>query len=101
MIVRCEKCNGLTYTAQIKTFRNGSSHIEIICSTCGKHLTYAKSPLTSATTEKAEDFVFKSGKHSGKVLSEVFALDPGYITWFANEGNGLPSQMCKDYLGRV
>lgn len=64
-----------------QTFSNGTVHIKLTCSTCGKHHGYK--PQT-----KGPDRVLEFGKHKGKTLKYVYDNDKTYLVWLMSNSSG-------------
>ena len=70
----CQHCEtkfqiGITYRAGI--------HLQLDCPECGKFVKYLPQDIRPA------ECIVSFGKHSGRTIEEIYAINPGYIHWLS------------------
>ena len=61
------------------TFRDGTRHIEALCSLCGRHIKYV-------SQRPPEEQILYFGRYKGRLILDVVHEDPSYAAWLRDAG---------------
>ena len=78
-----------------RIFKDGSRHIESTCAVCGK---YIKFEPTIKSDKELAIWIMPIGKHKGKGLNDIAALDPNYLQWASENLSGNVQRRINEFL---
>lgn len=77
MDFECKNCKTRFTVEEEKVFKNGVTHLEEKCASCGKHVRFVSQNLDNNV------FEMPFGKHKGETIMDITLGDTPYARWAA------------------
>jgi uncharacterized protein (DUF3820 family) len=92
------KCEHKTKNKISRTFKNGTTHVELRCDDCG---VFCGFEAQEKSPEQIAAWIMPFGKYKGKSLSEINQLDSDYLQWCLENMDGKVHSLIEKFLSPI